>query len=129
MARTTEDRVNLLIQYDLTIITDIQSFIDDASMLVDNIVAIAPLPSTALLEIVERYLAAHFIAIADPRVDTEKVKSLQTKYQYLLDKGFAITHWGTTAMMVDTTGRLAAFNNRLLDGNGPKQFFWAGINT
>lgn len=126
MARTTEDRVQLIIQYDTTVIPDIQPFIDDANIMVTAIVATDDTPSAASLELIERYLAAHLIAITDPRVDTEKVKSLQTKYQYLLDKGLGITHFGTTAMAMDFTGRLAAFNTRLTKGGGLKQFFWAG---
>jgi len=126
MARTTDDRVALLIQYDRTFITDLQPFIDDASLIIDNVVAIAPLPTDALLELVERYLAAHLVMVTSGQVSMEKVRSLQVQYGTLLDKGFAITHWGTTAMMLDTTGRLAAFNTRLMQGGIGKQFFWAG---
>ena len=126
MARTTDDRVALLIQYDRTFITDLQPFIDDASLIIDNVVAIAPVPEDALLELVERYLAAHLVMITSGQVTMEKVRSLQVQYGTLLDKGFGITHWGTTAMMLDTTGRLAAFNTRLMHGGIGKQFFWAG---
>ena len=124
--RTTEDRVALLIQYDRTFITDLQPFIDDASLIVDNVIAVAPLPAAALLEVVERYLAAHLVMVTSGQISMEKVRSIQVQYGTLLDKGFAITHWGTTAMMLDTTGRLAALNSRLLSGGGVKQFFWAG---
>jgi hypothetical protein len=126
MARTTEDRVALLIQYDRTFVTDLQPFIDDASLIIDNVVAIAPIPADNLLELVERYLAAHLVMVTSGQVSMEKVRSLQVQYGTLLDKGFAITHWGTTAMMLDTTGRLAAFNTRLMQGGIGKQFFWAG---
>ena len=127
MARTTEDRVALLIQYDRTFITDLTPFIDDASLIIDNVVAIAPVPAANLLELVERYLAAHLVMVTSGQVSMEKVRSLQVQYGTLLDKGFAITHWGTTAMMLDTTGRLAAFNTRLMEGGIGKQFFWAGV--
>jgi hypothetical protein len=126
MARTTDDRVALLIQYDRTFITDLQPFIDDASLIIDNVVAIEPVPADNLLELVERYLAAHLVMVTSGQVSMEKVRSLQVQYGTLLDKGFAITHWGTTAMMLDTTGRLAAFNTRLMQGGIGKQFFWAG---
>lgn len=126
MARTTEDRVALLIQYDRAFITDIQPFIDDASLIIDHVVAIAPLPTVASLEVVERYLAAHLVMITSGQVSMEKVRSIQVQYGTLLDKGFAITHWGTTAMMLDTSGRLSAFNTRLMSGGIGKQFFWAG---
>lgn len=126
MARTDEDRVALLIQYDRQFITDLQPFIDDASLIIDNVVAIAPSPTAVMLELVERYLAAHLVMVTSGQVSMEKVRSLQVQYGTLLDRGFAITHWGTTAMMLDTTGRLAAFNTRLMQGGIGKQFFWAG---
>jgi len=125
--RTTEDAVSTIIQYDRLVIPDVDPFILAASLIVDNVIAIAPLPSTALLELVERYLAAHLIRVTDPQVQQEKVKSLMQTYATLLGKGFAITHWGSTAMSLDYTGRLAAFNNRLIDGYGKLQFFWAGV--
>ena len=127
MARTTDERVALLIQYDRTFITDLQPFIDDASLIIDNVVAIAPIPATNMLELVERYLAAHLVMVTSGQVSMEKVRSIQVQYGTLRDKGFAITHWGTTAMMLDTTGRLAAFNTRLMQGGIGKQFFWAGV--
>ena len=126
MARTNEDAVALIIQVDRTIITDFDPFMASADIIVDNVVAVAPIPSDARLELVARYLAAHFIAIAQGQIQMEKVKSIQQQFATYVDKGFAITHWGSTAMMVDTTGRLAAFHTRLMEGGGVKQFFWAG---
>jgi hypothetical protein len=126
MARTTDDRVALLIQYDRTFITDLQPFIDDASLIITNVVAIPLVPADEHLELVERYLAAHLVMVTSGQVSMEKVRSIQVQYGTMLDKGFAITHWGTMAMMLDTTGRLAALNARILSGGGIKQFFWAG---
>lgn len=124
--RTDEDRVALLIQYDRTFVTDLQPFIDDASLIIDNVVAIAPLPTDAMLELVERYLSAHLVMVTSGQISMEKVRSIQVQYGTMLDKGFAITHWGTMAMMLDTTGRLARLNARILAGGGVKQFFWSG---
>ena len=125
--RTTEDKVQAIISYDLMLIPDIDQFIADASLIVDNVIAIDSRASAAILELVERYLTAHLIAISDPRVKREQVKTLAVEYAVSLDKGFAITTYGTVAMTVDITGRLAAFNNRLITGGGIKQFFWAGL--
>jgi len=127
MARTNEDAVALIIQVDRSIITDFDPFMDSADLIVDNVIALAPIPSVASLELVARYLSAHFIAIAQGQIQMEKVKSIQQQFATYVDKGFAITHWGSTAMMVDTTGRLAAFHTRLMTGGGVKQFFWAGV--
>jgi len=125
--RTTEERVQAIISYDFSLIPDIDQFIADASLIVDNVVAIDSRASDATLELVARYLTAHLIAISDPRVKREQVKTLAVEYAISLDKGFGITTFGTVAMTVDTTGRLAAFNNRLITGGGIKQFFWAGV--
>jgi hypothetical protein len=125
--RTTEDRVQAIISYDLSLIPEIDQFIADASLIVDNVVAIDSRASAATLELIERYLTGHLLAITDPRVKREQVKSLAVEYAISLDKGFGITTYGTVAMTVDTTGRLAAFNNRLITGGGIKQFFWAGL--
>lgn len=125
--RTTEDKVQAIISYDFSLIPDIDQFIADASLIVDNVVAIDSRASAATLELVERYVCAHLLAVTDPRVKREQVKSLAVEYAISLDKGFGITTYGTVAMTVDTTGRLAAFNNRLITGGGIKQFFWAGL--
>jgi hypothetical protein len=125
--RTTEERVQAIISYDLSLIPEIDQFIADASLIVDNVVAIDSRASAATLELIERYICAHLIAVTDPRVKREQVKSLAVEYAISLDKGFGITTYGTVAMTVDTTGRLTAFNNRLITGGGIKQFFWAGL--
>lgn len=120
----TDDDVRRIVIFDETFITDIQLFIDDAVLMLTNIVG--DRLSSDTFDLVTRYLAAHLIAVSDPRVSMEKVKSLQVRYDTKLDKGLGITHYGTTAMILDSSGRLAAWNNRVVTGGGIKQFFWAG---
>lgn len=124
--RTSADRVSKIIDYDTELIPDIQPFINDASIMVDTLVATDISVSANVLELVERYLAAHFIAITDPRVATEQVGSLLTTYQYKLAQGLAITHYGSMAMFLDTSGRLSNWNNRVVEGIINPQIFWAG---
>lgn len=124
--RTSADRVSKIIDYDTELIPDIQPFINDASIMVDTLVATDTSVSANVLELVERYLAAHFIAITDPRVATEQVGSLLTTYQYKLAQGLAITHYGSMAMFLDTSGRLSNWNNRVVEGIINPQIFWAG---
>ena len=127
-ARTTIERVVRLIpDYDTELIPDIQPFIDDASVLVDEIIAIDPRATAASMEMTERYLSAHLVCITDRQTNTEQVKSILVTYQSLLRPGLELTHYGAQAMRLDTTGRLAGWNARTNDGGGPKQFFWAGI--
>jgi len=127
--RTTPEAVDLIISYDTTLIPDLTPFIASASLLVDTIVDIPTAPSDAILEVVERYLCAHLIGITDPRLGSEQVKSLQASYQYKLKEGLGLTHWGQTAMLLDTTGRLARYNQQLIEGRGTVQFFWAGSSN
>lgn len=125
-ATTTEEAVQRIIQYDFTVIPDVQPFIDDAILIVNSVIGTSTSMSDAQLELVARYVAAHLIAVTDVRVSMEQVKSLMVRYNQHLDKGLGITTYGTTAMLLDTSGKLAAWNNRVITGGGLKQFFWAG---
>lgn len=120
----TDDQVARLLAFDTSRITDVDAFIDDAVLMLQNIIGVGIL-NEATFDLVTRYMAAHLIAISDPQAQMEKVKSLQVRYQVQLDKGLGITHFGTTAMMLDSSGRLAAWNQQVVKG-GFKQFFWAG---
>jgi hypothetical protein len=124
MARTTLAAVNKIIQYDSTNVPDPQLMIDSASLMVTNVIGVALNEATA--ELVERYLAAHLIAISDPRLQSEQVKSLQSSYQVRLSDGLGITHFGTTAMMLDSSGKLAVWNNKVVKGMVKFDLFWAG---
>ena len=123
----TEDDVRRLVAFAADRIPDVQPFIDDAVLMLTNVVEDRLDDDT--FDLVTRYLAAHLIAVSDPRVSMEKVKSLQVRYDTKLDKGLGITHFGSTAMLLDSSGRLAAWNNRVITGGGLKQFFWAGTEV
>lgn len=114
MSLTTVAAVRAIIDYDQTLITSITSFINDASDLVEEVIGSSL--SDTMKEKVERYLAAHFIGITDPRVESEQVKTLRTTYQVKLSEGLGITHYGTMAMMFDTSGKLSAWNQALIKG-------------
>ena len=124
MARTTLAAVNKIIQYDSTNVPDPQLMIDSASLMVTNVIGTALDVSTA--ELVERYLAAHLIAISDPRIQSEQVKTIQASYQVRLSDGLGITHFGSTAMMLDSSGKLAVWNNKVVKGMVKFDLFWAG---
>ena len=115
MALTNAAAVQAIIDYDTTLITSIASFITDASDLVEEVIGTSL--GNTMKEKVERYLAAHFIAITDPRVENEKVKTLSVTYQVKLSEGLGITHYGTMAMMFDTSGKLSAWNQNMIKGN------------
>lgn len=125
MARTTLAKVQKIIQYDTTNVPDPQQQIDDASLMVTTVIGTAL--SDAQAEMVERYLAAHLIAVADPRIQSEQVRAIQASYQYRLSDGLGITHYGSTAMTLDTSGKLARWNKGVLSGaTGSFDLMWGG---
>lgn len=124
-ATTTIAAVQKIIEYDTVLIPDLQPFIDTAILLVTEVVDIDPVPSDELLEAVTRYLAAHLVQMTDKAIQSEQVKSIQVSYQFKLGMGLALSHFGSMAMMLDTTGRLSQYNKRLVDGTAKLQFFWA----
>lgn len=127
MAITIAD-VQRIIQYDATVVPDVQPFIDDAVILATAV--IGNNLTTERFDLVCRYLAAHLIAVTDPRFQSEQVKSLQVSYQVRLSDGLGITHWGTMAMMLDTSGKLANWNKAVISGKaGAFAFFHAGTNS
>lgn len=121
---TTVEAVQQIIDYDQEFIPDINPFLDTAVALADSVIGTAL--ADTMMEQVQKYLAAHFIGITDPRLQSAQVKSLLESYQTKLSLGLGVTHFGQVAMTLDTTGKLAAWNQRVVEGKGKVQFFWAG---
>jgi hypothetical protein len=107
--RTTAELVGGLIELDLTI--DVTPFIFTASELVTEHCE-GQGYTVERLELIERYLAAHFYTLRDPRVVSERAGPVQATYQSKVDLNLATSHYGQTAMMLDTVGGLAVLNNR-----------------
>lgn len=106
--RVTEEEVKAIIDVD-TAITDISPFMTAANLLVTNVCTSTSL-SDDLLKEIERWLAAHFIAIRDVRSDSEGVGNVKIKYQYKVDLNLAQTQYGQQAMMLDISGALIRLN-------------------
>lgn len=129
-ATTTITAVQKIIAFDITVITDVESFITTAGLMVDSI--IGDRINSTQQEIVCRYLAAHLISITDnsTRIQSEQVKSLQVAYSNRLSDGLALTHWGSMAMQLDTSGKLANWNKAVISGKaGAFDLFHAGQNA
>lgn len=62
--------------------------------------------STRLKEI-ERWLAAHFYTVYEPRAESEKAGSVSQKLQSKVDLGLNSSHYGQTAMLLDHQGGLS----------------------
>lgn len=113
--RTTDAAVKLIIKTKASI--SLTPFIEVASNLVDRC-AVDSGYSAATLELIERWLSAHFYAIRDMRRDSEQVGTVQQDFQFKVDLGFSVTMYGQQAMLIDKEGNLAALNRRIQDGVG-----------
>ena len=67
--------------------------------------------SESRLELIERYLAAHFYAIRVKQTKSEKVDVITVNYIGVTGMGLNYTPWGQTAMQLDTAGSLRNLNN------------------
>ena len=70
----------------------------------------------ARLELIERWLSAHFYAIRDMQPNQERAGDVSVWYQSKVDLGLSVTHYGQQAMMIDTAGGLAELNQQLIKG-------------
>lgn len=108
--RTTEEAVGKIIELDAAI--DLTPFMESANNLVDQVCLDSDY-SDATLELIERWLSAHFYAIRDPRAIQESVKGISQQFSDPTKPGLSSTLWGQTAMALDTAGNLAAVDDGL----------------
>ncbi len=124
MARTTSTLVQGIIEADRTIRLD--PFIAIANELVTEKCSSSDYTATRL-ELIERWLSAHFYTVRDMRAESEKAGSTSEKKQSKVDLGFDSSHYGQTAMRLDTAGSLASLNNSMKGrGNQPVSVTWLG---
>ena len=133
MARTTKAEIEEIIEIDVEIIPDdaaMAPFITAANMLVTQCCTGANGPSTAYdttqLEMIERYLAAHFYTNRDPRASSEKAGPVGVSYQDRVDLGFDSSFYGQTAMRLDFNGGLAKVNEDTKKGKPTVGVAWLG---
>jgi len=104
--RTTDEAVEGIIEVDANI--PLTPFIETASSLVDDVAASSAAPGAARLELIERYLSAHFYTLRDPRPTSEKAGPVGASYQSKVDLGLNTSHYGQMAISLDPTGVLAS---------------------
>jgi hypothetical protein len=90
-------------------------FIEVANQLVTDVCGEFDYTSEKL-ELIERWLSAHFYAIRDPRIAREQAGPVSAQYQYKVDLNLAQTTYGQQAMLLDTEGGLAALNAQVTQG-------------
>lgn len=101
MPRTNEGDVLLAIDTELA--SDVLAgYIADASVWVDMHLAGQGI-SDALLEVIEKYLACHFITLRDPRLKAAKFGDTSETYQ----RDGEVTEYLKAAMALDPTGIIA----------------------
>ena len=115
--RTTYEAVIKIIEIDATVTADLVPFIEVANMLVTDICTDYDTAYTdAKLELIERWLSAHFYAIRDQRKDTERAGPVSERNQYMVGLNLDQTIYGQQAKLLDTNGGLAALNKRMRTG-------------
>lgn len=124
MARTTSTLVGGIIEVDATISLD--PFIEIATAFVTEKCSVDDY-DVVRLELIERWLSAHFYTVRDMRAESEKGGPTSEKKQSKVDLGFDSSHYGQTAMRLDTAGGLASLNT-LMKGRGsqPVGITWLG---
>lgn len=131
MARTTPELVKGIVEVDETAWPDISPFIDTANHLVTEVCGSAGY-SDSRMELIERWLAAHFYRIADPMLSLETIDVLGARFQFKLGLRLQVTTYGQQVMFLDTKGGFAALNNsaeKLQKFQGTIGGFWLGTEN
>lgn len=114
MARTNATAVGLIIDTDLTT-PQIEAFIDDASLWVDEHLGGYTTLSADLLKAIEKYLAAHLICVRDARLTKAQRGDVGETYQ----RDAKVSEYLKSAAGLDPTGTI---EDRLMEGR-PKVNF------
>lgn len=109
-SRTTADRVRILLGSDYNGTTDLAQFAADASVVVDRVVLMAAKKgitlSSAELEMVERWLAAHLYQMNDPGYTSRSNGGASGSFDGGSGEGWEGTRYGRTAVRLDYSNSL-----------------------
>jgi len=114
MARTSSAAVQgvLLRDYDTQHNPVLTPYIDTASAIVDRVAACAIAKGKTLaateLELLERWLAAHFYKCSDQQFASKSTDGASASYTGKTDEGIRSTKYGQTAIDLDASGCLSA---------------------
>lgn len=115
MPRTTSDAVEEIVEVDASI--PLTPFIEVASQVVTDNCTESDYTDEKL-ELIERWLAAHFYRIRDMAVASEKAGPVGQNYQYQLGLNFQVTMYGQQALLLDNAGNLASLQ-KAAESGGP----------
>lgn len=105
MARATEQEVIDILDTTLEN-EDVTPFLSAANLLVTDVCGNEGYSDNLMREI-ERWLAAHFLAIRDPRISKQKIGDADATYEGKTGLGLNHTSYGQQAMILDHHGKLA----------------------
>ena len=105
MARVTEAEVKKIVSTTLTN-EEITPFLTAANVLITDILTNEGYGNSLLKEI-EKWLAAHLVAIRDPQIEKEKIGEVDATYQGKTGLGLNHTSYGQQVMVLDHHGKLA----------------------
>lgn len=114
--------------YDSDAATDLTPFIATANALTDQVDACDTdnvLDATEL-ELIERYLAAHFYAHSDQIAKSRTTGDASISFQGTTGKGLDSTQYGQSAMLLDETGCLSKKNQQMINGKKKATVTWMG---
>lgn len=111
MSRVTEAEVRAIMLDIDPNLTDLSPFITAANLLVTQVCTDSSL-SDALLKEIERWLSAHYVCMADPRLMSEGIQSAKDVYESKVDLGLDVSRYGQQAKRLDTSGALARLDKQ-----------------
>lgn len=116
MPRTTSSAVETLLAGDYDGTTSLTPHIDTATAIVDRVEDCAAARDRTLteveLELIERWLAAHFYAMVDQPYQSKTTGRSSATFQGRTGMHFEATKYGQSAVNVDYSGCLAAIGKR-----------------
>lgn len=118
MANVTADDVKELVDSIPSTVTNLDPFLEAAYLLCTEELAGEGLSDARLLQI-ELWLSAHFAAITYTRAANEKADVVGQSYMHKLGLNFNVTMYGQQALLLDTSGTLAALQDQA--GKGKKR--------
>ena len=108
--RTDEAAVKAIIDTILTI-AEVTPFLNTANIIVTDNLAGSSL-SAEMLEEIEKWLAAHLVAIRDQRAKSERVEEWSVTYHGQTGTGLEFTAYGQQVLLLDTTGIMASLGEK-----------------
>ena len=116
MGRTDSTAVGGIIEVDASISLD--PFIEVANAVVTDCCGDVTGYDATKLELIERWLSAHFYTVRDMRAEQERAGAVSEKKQSKVDLGFDSSHYGQMAMRIDSNGGLSKLNEQAKNGMG-----------